>query len=179
MAIRECQVSFFDQRGIRHSVAVYASAVLEAAAAGLKQFRETEMIGDEGVEDLTVEFPAGHGRKVHAVSGISIDVAEGETLGLVGESGCGKTTLARTMLGLERPTGGQVRYQGSPLSYRNSALRTYRRAVQLVLQDPTGSLNPRHTVYEAIAEGVNDAGLDEIARRHSMEIVGPVPEGYI
>ena len=56
MAIRECQVSFVDQRGIRHSVAVYASTVLEAAGAGLKQIRETEMIGDDGVEDLTVEI---------------------------------------------------------------------------------------------------------------------------
>jgi oligopeptide/dipeptide ABC transporter ATP-binding protein len=64
------------------------------------------------------------------------------------------------MLGLERPTAGQIRYQGSPLSYRNSALRAYRRAVQLVLQDPTGSLNPRHTVYEAVAEGVRIHKLD-------------------
>jgi len=56
MAIRECQVSFVDQRGIRHSVTVYASTVLEAAAAGLKQIRETEMIGDDGVENLTVDI---------------------------------------------------------------------------------------------------------------------------
>jgi hypothetical protein len=56
MAIRECQVSFVDQRGIRHSVAVYASTILEAAAAGLKRIRETEMIGDDGVEDLTVDI---------------------------------------------------------------------------------------------------------------------------
>ena len=64
MAIRECQVSFVDQRGIRHSVAVYASTVLEAAAAGLKQIRETEMIGDEGVEDLTVEIKTSTSHKV-------------------------------------------------------------------------------------------------------------------
>jgi len=64
MAIRECQVSFVDQRGIRHSVAVYASTVLEAAAAGLKQIRETEMIGEDGVEDLTVEIRTTTSHKV-------------------------------------------------------------------------------------------------------------------
>ena len=64
MAIRECQVSFIDQRGIRHSVAVYAGSVLEAAAAGLKQIRETEMIGDDGVEDLTVDIKTTTSHKV-------------------------------------------------------------------------------------------------------------------
>ena len=64
MAIRECQVSFVDPRGVRHSVAVYASTVLEGAAAGLKQIRETEMIGDEGVEDLTVDINTTTSHKV-------------------------------------------------------------------------------------------------------------------
>jgi len=64
MAIRKCQVSFVDQRGIRHSVAVYAGSVLEAAAAGLTQIRETEMIGDEGVEDLTVDIKTTTSHKV-------------------------------------------------------------------------------------------------------------------
>jgi oligopeptide/dipeptide ABC transporter ATP-binding protein len=100
------------------------------------------------------------GKAARAVDGVNLDIATGEIVALVGESGCGKTTLARTMLGLERPTEGQVRYRGQPLSYRNSALRTYRRAAQLILQDPTGSLNPRHTVYEAVAEGVRIHGMD-------------------
>jgi peptide/nickel transport system ATP-binding protein len=75
-------------------------------------------------------------------------------LALVGESGCGKTTLGRTVLGLQRPDAGQVVFQGRPLDYGAGALRDYRRRVQMVFQDPTGALNPRQTIYEAVAEGL-------------------------
>lgn len=116
--------------------------------------------------ELSVVFEGRRGSwRARAVDGVNLDVGRGEIVALVGESGCGKTTLARTMMGLERPTGGVVRYQGKPLSYRIGALRTYRRAVQLVLQDPTGSLNPRHTVYEAVAEGVRIHKLDNEVKR--------------
>lgn len=111
--------------------------------------------------DLHVRFaPRGRGgRPARAVDGVDLDVHPGEIVALVGESGCGKTTLARTLLGLERPAAGEVRYSGEPLSYSTAALKAYRRQVQLVLQDPTGSLNPRHTVYEAVAEGLRIHGL--------------------
>ncbi len=89
-----------------------------------------------------------------AVDGVELDVNPGEIVALVGESGCGKTTLARALLGLERPTAGRVLFEGEPLRYAMRALRAYRRRVQLVLQDPTGSLNPKHTVYDAVAEGI-------------------------
>jgi peptide/nickel transport system ATP-binding protein len=105
-------------------------------------------------DDVRVVFPLRGRASATAVDGVNLDIAPGEIVALVGESGCGKTTLARTMLGLERPTSGQVRFAGRPISHRTAALRGYRRQVQLVLQDPTGSLNPRHTVYEAVAEGV-------------------------
>ncbi|MFC0624111.1 ABC transporter ATP-binding protein [Kribbella deserti] len=108
--------------------------------------------------DLHVEF-SSRGRRARAVDGVNLTVGAGEIVALVGESGCGKTTLARTLLGLERPTSGSTLYGGVPLSYRAKALKAYRREVQLVLQDPTGSLNPRQTVYEAVAEGPRIHGL--------------------
>ncbi|WP_113701029.1 ABC transporter ATP-binding protein [Nonomuraea lactucae] len=101
---------------------------------------------------LHVEF-ASRGRRARAVDGVDLAIGAGEIVALVGESGCGKTTLARTLLGLERPASGSILYGGTALHYRSRALRAYRREVQLVLQDPMGSLNPRQTVYEAVAEG--------------------------
>jgi oligopeptide/dipeptide ABC transporter ATP-binding protein len=106
------------------------------------------------VRDLHVRFAGRQGTVARAVDGVDLEVRPGEVLALVGESGCGKTTLARTILGLERPAQGEVRFRGEPLAYGNAALRRYRRQVQMVFQDPTGALNPRQTIYEAVAEGL-------------------------
>ena len=106
------------------------------------------------LRDIEVRFPARHGTVARAVDGVSLSVRAGEVLALVGESGCGKTTLARTILGLERPRAGEVRFRGERVRYDGRALRRYRRAVQMVFQDPTGALNARQTVYEAVAEGL-------------------------
>jgi len=101
-----------------------------------------------------VRFRSRRKAVARAVDGVDLDVRQGEVLALVGESGCGKTTLARTILGLERPAEGEIRFEGSPLEYGNDWLRRYRRKVQMVFQDPTGALNPRQTIYEAVAEGL-------------------------
>ena len=115
---------------------------------------------------LRVRFPARHGEVARAVDGVDLQVRRGEVLALVGESGCGKTTLARTIMGLERPAEGEVAFEGQPLRYGGTFLRDYRGKVQMVFQDPMGSLNPRQTVYEAVAEGlrIQRRPGDELAR---------------
>ncbi|MEW2529968.1 ABC transporter ATP-binding protein [Streptomyces sp. NPDC047071] len=106
-------------------------------------------------DDLHITFPGRHGADpARAVDGVDLHIRPGEIVALVGESGCGKTTLARSLLGLVPPTSGRVTFGGKPLGHRSRALKAYRKRVQLVLQDPSGSLNPRHTVYEAVAEGL-------------------------
>ena len=111
------------------------------------------------VEDLHVSFTGkasllGRGRApaiARAVDGVNLDLAEGEILALAGESGCGKTSLARAIMGFVRPASGRILFEGEPLG---RDLRAYRREVQMVYQDPTGSLNPRQTVYESVAEAL-------------------------
>ena len=103
---------------------------------------------------VVVEFEARGGAVAKALDGADLQLAPGEIVALVGESGSGKTTLARTLLGLEKPTSGEICFDGHPLVHSTRRLRALRRRVQLVLQDPAGALNPRHTVYESVAEGL-------------------------
>jgi peptide/nickel transport system ATP-binding protein len=105
------------------------------------------------LRDVHVSF-RGRRSVARAVDGVDLALGQGEVLALVGESGCGKTTLARTIVGLERPEAGEIRFRGEPLRLDRRHLREHRRHVQMVFQDPTGSLNPRQTIYEAVAEGV-------------------------
>ncbi|MER6915442.1 ABC transporter ATP-binding protein [Streptomyces sp. NPDC000594] len=117
-------------------------------------------------EGLCVGFPGRHGGPgVRAVDGVDLEIGRGEIVALVGESGCGKTTLARALLGLVAPERGRVLFRGEPLDRSARGLTAYRRRVQLVLQDPRGALNPRHTVYDAVAEGlrIHRVGGDEQA----------------
>jgi peptide/nickel transport system ATP-binding protein len=106
------------------------------------------------VEDLVVEFPIGRtGLKVNAVSGISFDVLKGETLGIVGESGCGKSTTGRAIMQLPSPTSGSIMFDGTELtSLSGEAMREARTKIQMIFQDPISSLNPRRNVRDIVLE---------------------------
>ncbi len=118
------------------------------------------------VAGLTKHFPvrkgllrrvAGH---VLAVDGVSFSIDEGETLGLVGESGCGKSTVARTVLRLIEPTGGTIRLHGHDITHLSKpALRPYRREMQIIFQDPFSSLNPRMTAGDIVGEPLKVHGI--------------------
>lgn len=105
-------------------------------------------------DDLHVSFRARRRQApARAVDGVNLALGEGEIVALIGESGCGKSTLARAFVGLVKPRSGRVLLRGEALTYSQAALRRHRRTVQLILQDPAGALNPRHTVFDLVAEG--------------------------
>lgn len=127
------------------------------------------------VEDLELHYPITEGLlrretgRVKAVDGVGFDVRAGESFGLVGESGCGKSTTALSILRMEEPTGGKIRFDGEDvLSYDDRGLRQYRRRVQLVLQDPDSAFNPRMTIGETVAEPLRVHGLDDASRRRAV-----------
>jgi peptide/nickel transport system ATP-binding protein len=145
------------------------------AGTGTAHLREDALLR---VEDLVVEFKAAGGRRVHAVSGISLDVAEGETLGLVGESGCGKSTTGRAIMQLPRPNTGRVLFEGRDLTRLSGAeMRRARPSLQMVFQDPISSLNPRRRVRDIVADPLvitrrGDAASRQARVRSILEAVG-------
>ncbi|MDQ6686385.1 MAG: ABC transporter ATP-binding protein [Actinomycetota bacterium] len=103
---------------------------------------------------LRVAFTTRSGVVARALDGVDVSVRTGEITAIVGESGSGKTTLARALVGLQRPTEGEVLFEGRPIERSSKGLRRFRSQVQMVLQDAAGSLNPRQSVYESVAEGI-------------------------
>ena len=133
------------------------------------------------VEDLKVHFPrrggirTGHERPIRAVDGVSFSLVAGETLSLVGESGCGKSTVALALTGLLRPTGGRVVYKGTDLAKASPReLRMFRRDIQIVFQDPFASLDPRMRVRDLLMEPLRVQGIRSGPRyaEELLELVG-------
>ncbi|HEX5853117.1 MAG TPA: ATP-binding cassette domain-containing protein [Solirubrobacteraceae bacterium] len=144
------------------------------------------------VRDLVKHFPTSrgivlrrNGGAVRAVDGVSFDIEQGETLGIVGETGCGKSTTARLVMRLLEASGGEVRFEGHDITrLKGGALKTVRREMQMIFQDPYSSLNPRKTIGSIIGEpfaihGLNTGGGERRkAVQELMETVGLNPEHY-
>jgi oligopeptide/dipeptide ABC transporter ATP-binding protein len=136
------------------------------------------------VRDLVKHFPVKGGvlqrtiAEVQAVDGVSFDIRRGETLGLVGESGCGKTTVGRLVLRLIEPTSGTIRFDGEDITgIKGAALKRYRRRMQIIFQDPYASLDPRTPIADSIGEGLRVHGLGSGKERgrkvaKMMDLVG-------
>ena len=149
----------------------------EDAAAGAGAGRAASVPDDPlvRVEGLEKHYPITEGvlrrevGRVRAVDGVSFTVGRGETFGLVGESGCGKSTAARAMLRLEEPTAGRVYFDGEDVTaYDRRALKRFRRRAQLVFQDPSASFDPRMSVGESVAEPLVVHGLGDRDRRRAI-----------
>jgi oligopeptide transport system ATP-binding protein len=131
------------------------------------------------VKNVKKYFNLAHKNVLKAVDDVSFTIKEGETLGLVGESGCGKTTCGRTVIGMYDRTEGEILYKGKEISkLKGKERKAYNKDVQIIFQDPYASLNPRMTVADIIAEGIDIHGLakDATDRRnrvnHLLELVG-------
>ncbi|MER7194927.1 ABC transporter ATP-binding protein [Streptomyces flaveolus] len=142
------------------------------------------------VEGLQKHFPIHRGvlrrqaGAVKAVDGIDFEVRKGETLGVVGESGCGKSTMGRVITRLQDPTGGSIHFEGKDITRLNTAgMRPLRRDIQMIFQDPYGSLNPRHTIGGIVSapfrlQGVEPEGGVKKEVQRLLELVGLSPEHY-
>src|ERR671933_1292408 len=143
--------------------------VPQAEAAAARAHDEAARGGEElvRVRGLVKHFPvADSDDVVRAVDGVTFEIFRGETLGLVGESGCGKSTVGRCLLRLIEPTGGQVEFEGRDvLSTSGGELRRLRREMQIIFQDPYASLNPRMRVRDIVAEPLVIHGIGDRAER--------------
>ncbi len=139
------------------------------------------------VRDIVKQFPVKGGifqrtvGTVNAVAGVDLDIAKGETIGLVGESGCGKTTLGRMLVRLLEPTSGTISYDGHDITHvHGNDLKPFRKKVQIIFQDPFSSLDPRTQVGQSIGEGLRLHGMKDKDERRAkvedtLELVGLAP----
>jgi oligopeptide/dipeptide ABC transporter ATP-binding protein len=164
------------------------TAATESSAPGVAEEPGAPLLQ---LENLAMHFKAkgdgffAHGTKwVQAVDGVNLTVHAGETLGLVGESGCGKSTTARLITRLLEPTAGKINYKGVDIAhYSDRKLRPYRQEIQLIFQDPYSSLNPRHTVGAIVGTALRTHNMvdkkGELPRvQELLEVVGLNPEHY-
>ena len=164
----------------RHRRSAWQAAIaLRAGYIPMKRLDKVITMADApliDIVDVTKHFPVASGKifsrdrgAVKAIDGVSFAISEGEAVGLVGESGCGKTTMARLVLRLEEPTSGEIRFRGKVLTALSKPqIGAYRAAVQAVFQDPQSSLSPRMRIGDIIAEPLVVAGThtaSEIKKR--------------
>ena len=147
------------------------------AGSGTTHLRDGDPSVLLSVQNLVVEFPVGIRKKVHAVTDFSFDIAEGETLGIVGESGCGKSTTARAVIQLPKPTSGTVEFNGEDITrLKGEELRNVRPHIQMIFQDPISSLNPRRSVFDIVSEGIRiwEGTNDDLTEDRVINIIQDV-----
>ncbi|MFC3894060.1 dipeptide ABC transporter ATP-binding protein [Lentzea rhizosphaerae] len=180
--IRTGEIAATDTEGAEAAAEIFGAEVVEAAEIAKVPREERQVV--LGLDALVKEYPVNKGvvfkrrvGTVHAVDGITFDIREGETLGLVGESGCGKTTTLMEILGLEKPMGGEISVLGTNVSELDAKRRkAIRRDMSVVFQDPMAALDPRLPIFDVIAEPMQVHGYAkaDIARRvpELLQLVG-------